>query len=70
MTSASIKFRDQTFDLLQEFSIMPSKDEWINKLYNKKYYGFRFKIEPISEFLCRGNEVDKRTRFRGVLSHF
>lgn len=53
LTSASKKFRDQNFELLQEFGIKASKDEWINKLYNKKYYGFQFKIEPKSEFLCR-----------------
>lgn len=53
LTSASEKFRDQNFKLLQEFGIKPSKDEWINKLYNKKYYGLQFKIDPKSKFLCR-----------------
>ena len=69
LTSASKKFRDQNFELLKEFDIAPYKDEWVNKLYNKKYYGFQFKVDSNSKFLCRGNEVVKRPRFRNITSH-
>ncbi|MBU0635424.1 hypothetical protein KKE06_00155 [Candidatus Micrarchaeota archaeon] len=68
LTSASKKFRDQVYMLLQEFDIVPAKDEWLNRKYNKRYYGLRFKITPKSSFLCRCAGAVKRTGFRRILN--
>lgn len=42
LSTASIKFREQTVELLKEFGVKTLKDEWINKKYNKKYFGLSF----------------------------
>jgi len=43
LSSASIQFRNDMIELLSEFKISAFKDEWINKKYNKRYYGLYFK---------------------------
>lgn len=64
LTSASKAFRDQVFELLLESKIKASKDEWLNKKYNKKYYGLRFRITEQSKFLCRDWGAVKPTSLR------
>jgi intein/homing endonuclease len=46
LSSASKEFRDGMVELLSELKIFAYKDEWVNKKYNKKYYGLYFK-EPL-----------------------
>jgi len=68
LTSASKRFRDQISYLLTDFGIKAKNDDWINKLYNKKYYGLRFRKDERSSFLCTGTEAAKRIRFRSLIS--
>ncbi len=51
LTSASKRFRDGIFDLIEEQGIKVSKDEWVNKLYNKSYYGLRFSKSANPKFM-------------------
>lgn len=53
LTSLSEKFVIDVSNLLTEFGIKTHKDMWINKRYDKKCYGVRFKIDPHSIFLLR-----------------
>jgi len=55
LTSLSEKFVDNVSELLEEFEINPHKESWINKKYNKKCFGVRFKIDAHSIFLMRQN---------------
>ncbi len=41
LTSASKQFRDGIIDLLEVQGINAFKDEWVNKMYNRSYYGLR-----------------------------
>jgi len=43
LSSASKTFRDDIAEMLSEFGFAPHMDEWINKKYNRKYYGLHFK---------------------------
>ena len=47
ITSASKDFRDGLCDLLSILGEKGSKDEWINKKYNKKYYGLQYSIRNL-----------------------
>ncbi|MDP6670578.1 MAG: LAGLIDADG family homing endonuclease [archaeon] len=47
ITSASKDFRDGLCDLLISFGEKGYKDEWINKKYNKKYYGLQYSIRNL-----------------------
>ena len=47
VTSASKLFRDDLCELLVSFGEKGFKDEWINKKYNKKYYGLQYSIRNI-----------------------
>ncbi len=47
LSSASVVFRDDVTEMLMEFGIDVKKDEWLNKKYDKRYYGLFFK-NPIS----------------------
>jgi len=42
LSTSSQRFRDQIAYLLEEFGVKCLKDEWINKKYNKKYFGLSF----------------------------
>ena len=55
LTSLSEKFVLEVSDLLKEFGIKPCFDTWINKKYQKKCFGSRFKIDAHSIFLLRQN---------------
>ena len=70
LSTASLLFRDQMAHLLEEFDIQPKKDQWINKLYNKKYYGLYFPITDNSQFLQVCRSLVKRDGFRLRISHF
>ena len=43
LSSASKIFRDDMVKMLSEFGFSPRMDEWVNKKYDKKYYGLSFK---------------------------
>jgi len=43
LSCASITFRNDLIELLSDLDIIVHKDEWLNKKYNKTYYGFYFK---------------------------
>ncbi len=47
VTSASKQFRDDLCELLVSFDEKGSKDEWINKKYNKKYFGLQYSIRNL-----------------------
>ncbi len=47
VTSASKQFRDDLCELLFSLGEKGWKDEWINKKYNKKYYGLQYTIGNI-----------------------
>jgi len=53
LTSLSERFVDNVSELLQEFGIAPHNESWINKKYQKKCFGSRFKIDANSMFLVR-----------------
>jgi hypothetical protein len=53
LTSASKTFVDQVYSLLLQFEIRPYKDSWVNKIYNKRAYGLKFKNDSHSNFLNR-----------------
>ncbi len=58
LSTASVAFRNQLVDLLEEFDINAKKDQWLNKLYNKNYYGLYFnKHTNDCAFLCTGRKV-------------
>jgi intein/homing endonuclease len=59
LSSKSKKFRDDVAVILNDLNIRVNKDEWINKVYKQKYYGFYFKVK-------RGYPSGQR----GQLSHF
>jgi len=42
LTLASKLFCDQVWQLLKDFDIRVYKDEWVNRKYNKSYYGLYF----------------------------
>ncbi len=44
ITSASKKFRDDLCELLFSIGERGCKDEWVNKKYNKKYFGLQYTI--------------------------
>jgi intein/homing endonuclease len=50
-TTASKRLWDDIKNLLDYFNIFYSNDIWINKKYNKKYYGIRLKRKEIDNFL-------------------
>ncbi len=41
LTSASKQFRDDVAELIETLNIKVYKDEWVNKLYNRSYYGLK-----------------------------
>ena len=51
LTTASEDFRDNVFDLLSSLESKGYKDSWLNKKYNKKYYGLLFYKSTVP-FLC------------------
>jgi len=53
LTSLSEDFVDDVSELLKEFNVDPHKESWVNKKYNKKCFGSRFKIDANSMFLLR-----------------
>ncbi len=58
LTSLSERFVDDVSELLKEFGINPHKESWLNKKYQKKCFGSRFKIDANSMFLIRRqNEI-------------
>jgi hypothetical protein len=58
LTSLSEKFVDDVSELLKEFEIVAHKESWLNKKYQKKCFGSRFKIDANSMFLIRRqNEI-------------
>lgn len=58
LTTASQKFRGQLALLLESFGITVHKDEWVNKKYNKSYYGLQFnRKNPNLDFICTGTEA-------------
>lgn len=59
LSSVSKKFRDDIVSLLSEFSINVHVDEWVNKKYNKKYYGLYFKPTQSG-----GTQVVKGARYK------
>lgn len=48
LTTASLNFRNDLCDLLNLLGEKGSKDEWINKKYNKKYYGLQYSIRNLA----------------------
>jgi len=48
ITSASKQFRDDLCELLVSLGEKGWKDEWINKKYNKKYYGLQYSIRNLT----------------------
>jgi len=59
LTSASKRFRDDTCKLINKFNIKVTKDEWINKITKKRYYGLRFAGVPKPPFsVLKGKSVD------------
>lgn len=48
LTTASVQFRDDLCELLESLGEKGYKDEWINKKYNKKYYGLQYSIKNLS----------------------
>jgi hypothetical protein len=53
LTSLSESFVDEVNVLLREFGVTPNKEAWLNKRYDKKCFGSRFKIDAYSMFLLR-----------------
>jgi len=47
VTSASKQFRDDLCELMFSLGEKGYKDEWINKKYNKKYYGLQYSIRNL-----------------------
>ncbi len=47
VTSASKQFRDDLCELMISLGEKGWKDEWINKKYNKKYYGLQYSIRNL-----------------------
>jgi len=50
-TTASKKLNNNVSDLLNEFSIVHSLEEWKNKKYKRSYYGIKIKRSQIDRFL-------------------
>jgi intein/homing endonuclease len=58
LTSASKEFRDDLVSILHKMGFTVYSDEWLNKVYDKKFYGFYIKK-------VRGDtQAVKGTRFR------
>lgn len=56
-TSANKNFRDEIIEILNKNEIIPIRDKWYNKNYQKSYYGWRLKNKDISIFL---NKIELR----------
>ncbi len=52
LTSASKQFRDDLVDLMELQNIKVFKDEWVNKLYNRSYYGFKISKKVNAPFVA------------------
>jgi|GEM_PF-2225649 len=60
LTSLSEKFIGDVALLLKEFEINAYTESWLNKKYNKKCFGLRFKIDAHSMFLLRQSEANAK----------
>ena len=50
-TTASKKMQSGVSNILEEFDIEHSLEKWLNKIYNKEFYGIRFRKKEIGTFL-------------------
>ncbi|MFA5931496.1 MAG: LAGLIDADG family homing endonuclease [archaeon] len=60
LTSLSEKFVDEVGELLKEFGVNQYKESWMNKKYQKKCFGSRFKIDANSMFLLRQSKANAK----------
>ncbi len=50
-TTASKNLHQNISILLDEFGVLHSKEEWVNKRYNKTYFGIKLRKKEIDNFL-------------------
>lgn len=60
LSTASPVFRNQIAIMLEELNLKVSRDEWVNRKYNKKYYGLYFRKKASETLSCA--RVPKRPK--------